>query len=107
MLRQSERLLAAQYGADGPPKLIDSEDLECEDPADVEHWVAVYTELVDFTRSLLETAPSPAESVGGPSTPEHASCDLRALMLLARVQELHLTYWTERRDRLRSESGFS
>lgn len=100
MLRQAERLLAAQYGAEDPPKPIDAEDLECDDPADVEHWVEVYTELVAFTRGLLEEGSSAGASAAG-----NSPCDHRALTLQAHIQELHLTYWIERRNRLRAESG--
>lgn len=104
MLQQTERLLALQYGADGPPKRLDDEDLQCDDMADVEHWVRVYTELVDFTRSLLDAASSPGASGAGGRIQGRSPSELRALMLQARVQELHLTYWTERLKHLHQES---
>lgn len=104
ILRHRERLLAVQYGAEYPPKGPDGEDLECDDVADVEHWVKVYTELVDFTRGLLADASPPAPAEGHPARGE-AGSHMRALTLLARVQELHLIYWVSRLDQLRSEAG--
>lgn len=101
VLRQRERLLAVQYGVDHPPKGLDGEDLECDDLADAEHWVKVYTELADFTRSLLESA-SPGAPAGHPGS-DRSSGDLTALMLAARVHELHLAYWVNRLNGLRME----
>lgn len=104
-LRETERLLALEYGAEELPKLLDAEELECDDLADVEHWVKVYTELADFTRGLLETCSSSGAPVAGSPASDEAPSDPRALMLQARLQELHLRYWVERLDRLRTESG--
>lgn len=104
-LRQAERQLAAQYGAEGPPKPIDAEDLECDDLADVEHWVEVYAELVAFTRGLLEEGSSTGASPAGGSAGDHTRCDRKALALQAHIQELHLNYWIDRLNRLRTESG--
>lgn len=104
-LRETERLLAVEYGAERLPKLLDAWDLECEDLADVEHWVKVYTELADFTRGLLETCSSSGPPAAGSPVSDQAPSDPRALMLQARLQELHLSYWVERLHRLRTESG--
>lgn len=103
VLRYRERLLAVEYGAAGPPKGLDGEDFECTDVADVEHWVKVYTELVEFTRGLLDAPPGPSGAGDLGSSQGH--CDLRALALQARVQELHLCYWVNRLDQLRNGSG--
>lgn len=103
MVRERERLLAIQYGAEEMPKRLVGEDLECDDPADVEHWVEIYTELVGFTHSLLEAATQEG-SVFGDCVSDRAP-DLRALTLRARVQELHLNYWLERLNRIRADSG--
>lgn len=104
MLRQKERLLALEYGAEEPPRRLAEEDLECDDRADVEHWVKVYTELVDFTRSLLDVASSPGASDAGSPVSGRGPNDLRSLMLQARVQELHLRYWTDRLNHLGQEA---
>lgn len=103
-LRQTEYVLALQYGAEGPPKRLAGEDLECDDRADVEHWVKVYTELVDFTRSLLDVASSPGASDAGNPASGRGPSDRRALKLQARVQELHLRYWTDRLNHLGQEA---
>lgn len=100
VLREQQRLLAAEYGA-AEPTPVEGEDLECDDIADVEHWVDVYSELVDFTRSLLESA-STGSAGAGSATPDQ---ELRGLMLQAQVQELHLTYWVDRLNRLRTQPG--
>lgn len=97
-LRKVERLLAVQYGAN-PPNL-DGEDLECNDLADVEYWVQVYTDLVEFTRGLMETDSSGPSPAGGQRPSERT-----ALLLQAQVQDLHLSYWRDRLTRLRAELG--
>lgn len=100
VLREQERLLAAEYGLD-EPRTVEGEDLESVDIADVEHWIDVYSRLVELTRTLLE-ARSAEPSSAGSATSERASDDLRGLMLQAQLQELHLTYWVNRLNRLRS-----
>lgn len=103
MLREQQRLLAAEYGVTDPG-LVEGEDLECEDIADVEHWVDVYSRLVDLTRSLLELASAESREARSPG-PDRVPGDLRALMVRAQVQELHLTYWVNRLNHLREGSG--
>lgn len=96
LLRERERQLIAEYPASHPPQAFDGEDLQCEDSATVEHWVGVYTELVDFVHSLVK-----------PSSPDHppqAPPAPRAIELQARILELHLAYWTDRLNRLHEDS---
>lgn len=101
VLREQQHLLAVEFGA-GDPGFVEGENLESDDIADAEHWVDVYSELVDLTRSLLESASTGSPGAAGP-TPEEASTDLRALMLQAQIRELHLTYWVNRLNRLRAQ----
>lgn len=103
VLREQQRLLAAEYGVGEPPPL-DGEDLESADIADVEHWIDVYSELVELTRTLLASAATGPPGAGPPK-PGQVPEDLRFLMLQAQVQELHLTYWVNLLNRLRSKSG--
>lgn len=103
-LRHAEQRLAARYGADGPPKLLDADDLDSYDPADVEHWVKVYTELVEFTSGLLHGVPAGGGSASGAPVSGPAPLDRRALMLLVEVQQLHLTFWLDRLNGHRPES---
>lgn len=102
-LRERERLLANEYGVGEPPEALDGEDLESDELADVEYWVDVYTQLVDFTRSLLSA--SPGDKSAGDTWSDQTQFDLRAVMLQAQVQELHLTYWVDRLNRMRRESA--
>jgi hypothetical protein len=95
-LRERERRLVTKYGGDHPPKSFDGEDLQSEDPADAEHWVGVYSELVQFMHSLIEAASQASPDQAPPGN------GLRGLRLQAQVLELHLAYWT---DRLNGLSG--
>lgn len=94
VLRDQERLLAVEYGV-GEPGPVEGEDLESDDIADAEHWVDVYSELVELSRGLLESASAGSPGPGDPAPDP-------ALMLQAQVQELHLTYWVNRLNRLRT-----
>ena len=105
-LRERERLLAFRYGlGEGRRRRFDGEDLACNDLAEVERWVEVYTELVEFTHSALEAALPEASSVAADPEPDDPPTEWRPLMLQARAQELHLSYWASRLDRLRTKSG--
>ena len=99
VLREQQRLLAAEYGV-GEPRPVEGEDLESDGIAEVLHWVEVYSELAEYTRSRLESASAAATEV-----PDRAPTDLRMLMLQAQIQELHLTYWVNRLNRLRGQSA--
>lgn len=104
-LRKRERLLANEYGVGDPPEPLDGEDLESEQLPDLEYWVDVYAQLVDFTRSLLSASPEAVVDGDGEGHLDEPPDDLRALMLQAQVQELHLSYWVDRLNRLRKDSG--
>ncbi|MBO0743909.1 MAG: hypothetical protein J2P43_02735 [Candidatus Dormibacteraeota bacterium] len=97
LLRERERRLAAEYRASHPPRAFDGEDLQCQDLETAEHWVGVYTELVDFVHSLVTplSLEHPSRAPGEPSPTQ------RAIELQAGLLELHLAYWTDRLDRLR------
>lgn len=101
VLRQRERLLAVRYGADHAPDVLDGEDLQSDDPADAEHWVQVYTELVDFLRTVGPASGAPlADRTETPAVQER-----RAMRLERKVHELRLAFWTDRLERLRTEPG--
>jgi len=103
VLLEQQHLLAVEYGAD-EPRPVEGEDLESADIADAEHWVDVYSGLVDFTCGLLESGPRASGDADDPA-PGRSPDDLRPLMLQAQVQELHLTFWVNRLNRLRTQSG--
>ena len=83
-LRDQESLLAAEYAVVQLPKPCVGEDLQCDDPEEVEHWVYVYSELADFAHHVLESA------LGWPPTVQ------RTVSLHAKFRELRLAYWTDR-----------
>lgn len=95
VLRDQERLLAMEYGANLPSRPLGGEDLECDDPSDAKHWVQVYAELAEFMRALVQEQ-SPARLDDPTREPRPLPADVRAMMLQVRVLELHLSYWTER-----------
>jgi hypothetical protein len=100
-LRERERRLLSKYGGTHPPRSFDGENLQSEDPRDAEHWVGVYTELVQFIHTLIESA---AEASPGHATPEpgRQTNGVRGMRLQAQVLELHLAFWTDRLNRLRA-----
>lgn len=102
ILRDKERLVAMRYGADNPPRLLDQEDLESQDPADAEHWVLVYREMVDALRtaqmSTSEAPPEDGQPVQGRLQSE------RAIRLETKMRELHLAFWGDELARLRRQS---
>jgi hypothetical protein len=83
-LRDQERRLAAEYGVAELPKACVGEDLQCDDPEDVEYWACVYSELVDFAHRVLESA-----SRWPPTVQD-------TVLLHVKFRELHLAYWTDR-----------
>ena len=82
---------------------MSGEDIQSEDAADAEHWVSVYAELVDFSRTVAERSDE-MQSQGGTSGLAQDPNQAR-LTLQSKVQELHLAYWVERLNRLREQRG--
>lgn len=110
-LDEGERLPAFDYGLPDLPDALDGEDLQSLDPADVEHWVSVYTQLVAFTRSVLAPATEgrpEGRAGGGPEdaapASEEEAFESQLMVYRAMVQELHLAYWSDRLSRLRMGS---
>jgi hypothetical protein len=105
-LREREHLLAFRYGAaERRRRSLDGDHLASDDLAEVERWVAIYSELAEFTHGALEAAVPGAPPVVAGSVPDDPLAGLKLLILQARLQELHLSYWTSRLERLRTESG--
>ena len=98
LLRERECRLMAEYRASRAPRAFDWEDLQCEDPAIIKHWVDVYTELVEFAHSVIGPASADRPSGEGPKRQS-------ALELQTRVLELHLAYWTGRLGRSGEDPG--
>lgn len=73
---------------------------------DADHWVAVYSELVEFKRDLLREIDRQARDMSREAASE-ISYNRRAFVLELQRMELHLNYWRERRERMRAASSHS
>lgn len=80
-------------------RLMDGENRKSTDPDDVEHWRAVYTDLVGFKRKLLAdtrehiaAVPATEKELGGKDIP----------FLEAEMERLQrgLAFWEERRKEI-------
>lgn len=87
--------MIVEHRCDQPPTGIHAKALLCEDGLDAEDLVAVYAELSDFMRSLLEPwAPGAFEPAGdlADQLPDH----LRSVAMRIKLVDLRLAYWTDR-----------
>lgn len=108
LLQQSRRLAieeASLMGTAGSARALEKgEELSTPYLSDAEHWVTIYSSLVDFVRDLL-----PSMVPGGLDARGRFSNDLSrtrlALELELRLYELHLRYWNRRKDQLRAFEG--
>lgn len=77
-------------------RLMDGENRKSDDPEDIEHWRAVYADLIGFKQKLLDDTQQHLEAV--PATePELAKRDLP--FLEAEMQRLQrgLEFWEAKR----------
>ena len=82
-------------------RLIEGEDPRSTDPADAEHWVRVYGELLGFKDNLVgEAAATSAELT--PSALPEAETDLTLLNAQRRRLEHRYRFWRRRLADLRS-----
>lgn len=78
-----------------------------EDPAagygdDVEHWISVYSELLDFKRFMLDGATArAAEMVNAKARTEVENTDLRVARAEAERFTRRLSFWRGRKEALR------
>ncbi|HEX4212665.1 MAG TPA: hypothetical protein VIA06_04980 [Candidatus Dormibacteraeota bacterium] len=97
-LEEIDHLLDLEWAADKsrgrPGRLLPGEDLAAADLENARHWTDVYTELVDFTRRLLNAA-SASEEVPLLRVMENARDQTLRQHELRRL-ELHLAFWSER-----------
>lgn len=108
-LVQRCRQLAAQQAALQDPvrlasPLEDGEDLDSPLLDDADHWVSVYSELVEFKRDLLREIDRQAREMSA-ETGEQVARNRRAFVLELERIELHLDYWLGRRRQLRKSSA--
>ncbi|MGH7882292.1 MAG: hypothetical protein ACREN8_05230 [Candidatus Dormibacteraceae bacterium] len=73
-----------------------TEDLTSTYPEDIELWVQVYGELVDFKHQLLSDVLERIKAREGSPVAEEIHEDQLAMECELKRLELHLTFWRER-----------
>lgn len=79
--------------------LEEGEDLDSGDAEDADHWVAVYSELLEFKQDLLREIERQTREMSEEAA-RLASSNHRAFLLELRRLEPHLEYWRGRREEL-------
>jgi hypothetical protein len=79
-----------------PDRLLPGEDESSLHPDDARHWAKVYTELVEFKRSLLTVTEVRLVTMEGPARAEVEETDLKILLSEAERLERRLHYWEAR-----------
>lgn len=105
LVRRCRHLASQQAAFHGSVRLAspleEGEDLESSLVDDADHWVGVYSELLEFKRDLLREIDRQARDVS-PEAARQISRNRRAFMLELERLELHLDYWRRRRQELRT-----
>jgi hypothetical protein len=78
-------------------KLMPGEDPLSSDVEDAEHWLAVYTELVEMARALVK--PPPSHKPGSPTT-DTGSPEMRFIQERLAALEDRLEFWRLRLGQL-------
>ena len=86
---------AAQDAVD-PDRLLPGEDPGTTDSEDVDHWTAVYAELVGFKEEMLATARRHVAAMQGAAAEEVVRTDLEIMEAEAERLRRHLRYWSGR-----------
>jgi hypothetical protein len=87
-----------------PERLLEGEDEHTAYVDDAVHWTKVYTELLDFKRSLLTVAEQELQSMDDDAGSEVKDTDLKVLRAEAARFERRLDFWQERADQLKARS---
>jgi hypothetical protein len=87
-----------------PERLLEGEDEETTYRDDAIHWTKVYTELLEFKRSLLSVAEQRVSSMSDDAGAEVMDTDLKVLTAEAARFERRLAFWQARTDELASPS---
>jgi hypothetical protein len=93
---------AAALDAVEPERLLDGEDEHTAYIDDAIHWTKVYTELLDFKRSLLTLAEQRVPAMDDDASLEVKETDLKVLKAEAVRFERRLAFWD---DRVRALGG--
>jgi hypothetical protein len=79
-----------------PERLLPGEDETSVHMDDAVHWAKVYSELLDFKRSLLTVADAHLEAMARDARAEVEETDLKVLLAEAGRLERRLTFWRTR-----------
>jgi hypothetical protein len=90
---------AAQEAVD-PDRLLEGEDPSSHHRDDVDHWIRVYTELLQYKRDLLSTTRERLAIIEPRAGEEIEKTDLRVLSAEASRFEHRLGFWRRRRSEL-------
>lgn len=85
-----------------PERLLEGEDEHTAYVDDAIHWTRVYTELLDFKRSLLAVAEHELRSMHQDAESEVKETDLKVLKAEADRFERRLDFWHDRADTLKA-----
>jgi hypothetical protein len=87
-----------------PGRLLEGEDEHTVYVDDAVHWTKVYTELLDFKRSLMAVSERHVESMGDDAESEVKETDVKVLKAEAARFERRLAFWQERVAQLKAPS---
>ena len=88
-----------------PDRLLAGEEQDTRHAEDAVHWIKVYTELLEFKRSVLATTEESVETMDPDASREVTETDLKALLAEALRFERRLTFWRARATELQGEPG--
>lgn len=88
-----------------PDRLLAGEEEDTRHLDDAIHWIKVYTELLEFKRSVLATTEESVETMDPDASREVTETDLKALLAEALRFERRLTFWRARAVELQGEPG--
>jgi hypothetical protein len=88
-----------------PDRLLAGEDEGTRHLDDAMHWVKVYSELLEFKRSVLATTEEHVVTMDADASVEVQQTDLKALHAEALRFERRLVYWRIRTAALEADSG--
>lgn len=88
-----------------PDRLLAGEEEDTRHLDDAVHWIKVYTELLEFKRSVLATTEESVETMDPDASREITETDLKTLLAEALRFERRLTFWRARAAELQGESG--
>lgn len=81
-------------------RLLDGEDPSSSGPEDVEHWISVYQELVDFKDDVLGRTRARLGAMQEDAAREVEKTDLVVMETEAARLRRRLQFWTRRRTEL-------